>query len=246
MNSEQKDSPADFTRVGADVFISYSRKDMNFVRRLNEALERYQQKTWVDLEDIRPAEEWSKRIDVGIESANNFIFVISANSLASPECERELAHAVEHGKRIVPVVYGDVDPKKAPAALANLNLIFSRGKDDFENALKSVVQALTTDLLWVNEHTRLETRAVEWHARARKRSLLLTGDELQAAEVWLIRGDEKKPKPTQLQHEYIQASRRAADRSRQLTIAVLSAGLLVALCGLWSNATKRLPRRTSQ
>ena len=144
VNSEGKESAADFTGR-ADAFISYSRKDADFVQRLSEALDRRQQKVWVDLRDIRPAEDWSNRIDSGIENANNFIFVISANSMASPQCERELTHAINHGKRLVPVLHGDIDHKNIPASLASLNWIFAGEEDDFERALESVVQALTTD-----------------------------------------------------------------------------------------------------
>jgi hypothetical protein len=42
----------------ASVFISYSREDKDFVRRLDAALTKRDRETWVDLEDIRPTEEW--------------------------------------------------------------------------------------------------------------------------------------------------------------------------------------------
>ena len=41
-----------------EVFISYSRKDTEFVRRLDEALKSRGREAWVDWEDIRPTEEW--------------------------------------------------------------------------------------------------------------------------------------------------------------------------------------------
>ena len=57
----------------------------------------------------------------------------------------------------------------------------------------------------------------------------MTSDELQAAENWLDRGNEKQPRPTELQREYIRASRYASDRARKLTIMFLTFGLLLAL-----------------
>jgi len=42
----------------ADVFISYSRKDKDFVRRLDESLKSRGREAWVHWEDIRPTEEW--------------------------------------------------------------------------------------------------------------------------------------------------------------------------------------------
>jgi hypothetical protein len=52
----------------ADVFISYSRKDTDFVRRLHEALGERNRDTWVDWEDIPPTAEWLEEIYSAIES----------------------------------------------------------------------------------------------------------------------------------------------------------------------------------
>ncbi len=41
-----------------EVFISYSRKDKEFVRRLDEALRRRDREAWVDWAGISPAEKW--------------------------------------------------------------------------------------------------------------------------------------------------------------------------------------------
>ena len=46
----------------ADVFISYSRKDKEFVRSLHEALARHNRDTWVDWEDIPLTADWLKEI----------------------------------------------------------------------------------------------------------------------------------------------------------------------------------------
>jgi TIR domain len=52
------------------VFISYSRKDKEFVRRLHEALSRRGREAWVDWEDIRPTEEWMQPIYAAIKGDN--------------------------------------------------------------------------------------------------------------------------------------------------------------------------------
>jgi len=46
----------------ADIFISYSRKDKDFVHRLDESLKSRGREAWVDWEDIRPTEEWMQAI----------------------------------------------------------------------------------------------------------------------------------------------------------------------------------------
>jgi hypothetical protein len=46
----------------ADVFVSYSRKDMDFVRKLHDALAEHNWQAWVDWQDIPPSAEWLKEI----------------------------------------------------------------------------------------------------------------------------------------------------------------------------------------
>ena len=47
----------------ADLFISYSRKDGDFVRSLNDALAAVQREVWVDWEDIPASAEWLAEIE---------------------------------------------------------------------------------------------------------------------------------------------------------------------------------------
>ena len=104
-----------------DVFISYSRKDKEFVRRLHEALSQRDREAWVDWEDIQPTEEWMQAIYGAIEGADTFIFALTPDSLASITCGREIAHATAHNKRMVPIVVRDVKTDAVPEALAKLN-----------------------------------------------------------------------------------------------------------------------------
>jgi hypothetical protein len=77
----------------ADVFISYSRTDRDFVRNLHNGLAKLNRDTRVDWEDVPKAGEWRLEIYAGIESADNFVFVISPESVASETCQREIVHA---------------------------------------------------------------------------------------------------------------------------------------------------------
>ena len=76
-----------------DLFISYSRKDKEFVRRLDEALQTRGREAWVDWEGIRPTEEFMQAIYGAIEGADTFVFVLTPDSVASAVCAREIAHA---------------------------------------------------------------------------------------------------------------------------------------------------------
>ncbi|RMF76797.1 MAG: toll/interleukin-1 receptor domain-containing protein, partial [Chloroflexi bacterium] len=104
-----------------DVFISYSRHNEDFVRKLFNALldeGRDNKDIWVDWEDIPLTADWWEEIQRGIEGADTFVFVISPDSLQSPIVHMEINHARQYGKRIVPVVHQDAEVETALGALA--------------------------------------------------------------------------------------------------------------------------------
>ena len=214
-----------------EVFISYSRKNKDFVHRLDDALKSRGREAWVDWEDIRPTEEFMQAIYAAIEGADTFVFVLTPDSVASVPCGHEIAHAAANNKRMVPVVAQDVNADTVPEALAKLEWIFyCRAGDDFEKATDKLISALDTDLKWVHAHTDLLTEAIKWEANSKSTSLVLRGEPLKAAEQWLAQAPTKKePKPTALQTEYINASRKAATRRLQVTLGAVTLGFLVAI-----------------
>jgi CRISPR/Cas system CSM-associated protein Csm2 small subunit len=193
-----------------EVFISYSRKDKVFVRRLYEALKRRDREAWVDWEDIRPTEEFMQAIYAAIEGSDTFIFVLTPDSVTSVPCGHEIAHAAAHNKRMVPIIARDVNADTVPEALAKLNWIFCRQSDDFEKATDELISALDTDLKWVHAHTRLLVRAREWETKGKDKSYLLAGTDLDEAERWLANSGVRKPLTTPLQVAYVVASRQRA------------------------------------
>lgn len=118
------------------------------MRRLAQALTKRERETWVDLENIAPTAEWLAEVYSGIEGADAFIFVISPDSVTSEDCLRELAHAVEHNKMLIPIVRWEVDDEAVPEPLGSYNWVFFRQGDDFDESLQQLVDALDTDL-WI-------------------------------------------------------------------------------------------------
>ncbi|MGE5262757.1 MAG: TIR domain-containing protein [Acidobacteriota bacterium] len=212
-----------------DIFISYSRKDKGFVQRLHDALKGQGRKIWVDWNDIPPRADWDAEIKSNVQAADSFLFVLSPNSVASPECGKELDQAIKNNKRLVPVVWLDVDPKTVKAELAKLNWVYMRETDNFDEALTKLAAALDADLEWVHAHTRLLTRAVEWNNKKRDDSLVLRGRDLREAEEWQPKAANKEPKLTQVQGEYILASRKSATNRQRIIIAGVTIALFVAV-----------------
>lgn len=102
----------------SDVFISYSRLDRDFVGKLREALTDQKQEVWIDWESIPPSQAWWGEIQKGIARANNFVVVLSPNSMASPICQMEIEVARQLGKRIIPVLHLDYNRDDAIKAIA--------------------------------------------------------------------------------------------------------------------------------
>lgn len=67
----------------ADLFISYSRKNSDFVRRLHHALHAREREAWVDWEGIPFTADWMTEIRAAVESARAFTVVISSEGSAT-------------------------------------------------------------------------------------------------------------------------------------------------------------------
>jgi type II secretory pathway pseudopilin PulG len=89
------------------VFLSYSRKDAAFVRRLAADLEGADIDVWLDTEDLASADEdrWRRSIVQGIRQSAAIVVVLSPDSVLSGAVERELTIAAEATRRIIPIVH---------------------------------------------------------------------------------------------------------------------------------------------
>lgn len=197
----------------SQLFISYSRKDTEFSRRVTDQLIAENMDVWVDWQDIPPSVDWIKEIQTGIEEADIFLFLVSPDSIASQVCRDEVSHAVLNGKRIIPIVVRDVDPESVPPTISHLNWIFfSRLQDVFEESFGKILTAIRTDYDWAQSHKRLQMRALEWERGQHENSFLLRGKDLQDAEAQLAVNGAKDPKATDLQTVFVTTSRTAENR----------------------------------
>jgi WD40 repeat protein/tetratricopeptide (TPR) repeat protein len=217
-----------------NVLISYSRRQVKFVDRLQAALRGRCIDAKVDRSDIEKGERVWPRIKQLIIEADTIIFVLSPDSIISPFCLEEVEFAETLNKRFLPVVAVDVTGHKVPAALALLNFIFftadpgdDASTDGFDEALDELVHALKTDIDWIREHTRLGALAERWDGRNRRNDLVLRGAELAAAETWLTKRPKDAPPPSDLHQAFITESRQAASRRQRGWL--IGAGVVTAV-----------------
>jgi len=224
----------------ANVFISYSRIDIAFARRLFDALAAAGRHAWVDWEGIPPTAQWLQEIFTAIDGADTFVILLSPDSVASAVCAQEVAHAVQNRKRIIPIVCRDVTTAAVKAVeglapLAALNWIFMRATDSLDKAFTDITFALDTNLTYWHLSSRLLVRAKEWEAAKRNTNLALRGSELTEAETWLTEGADIEPRPSALQIAYITASRRGAtSRQRRLAGALITASTVFLVLSIIS------------
>ena len=79
--------------------------------------------------------------EIYIEAADTFLFVISSDSVTSEICTLEIEHAVKHNKRLVPVVWKEVEDNQVHSAMSTHNLVFLRQQDDFEANFELLIDA---------------------------------------------------------------------------------------------------------
>jgi hypothetical protein len=91
--------------MSKDIFISYSRRDQEFVTRLASDLDQHVTGVWFDQSAIRAGQRWHDEILQGIRECKAFILVLSPDAMQSRYVREELDTALELGKPIFPVIY---------------------------------------------------------------------------------------------------------------------------------------------
>jgi TIR domain len=181
-------APSSFTSgsVGSDisqratrVYISCAGQDPEFVRVLDSALRQHGLETSLSGVATPLASADLQQTFGAIEAADELLFIICPESVASEAWRVEIAHAVRQHKRLVPVLRTDVDPRDVPAELARLNWILFRATDSFESAFDTLLQGIAIDVDWLHVHTRLLTGALEWRSAGQHSTLLLAGADLR-------------------------------------------------------------------
>src|SRR6516165_8089166 len=204
---------ADDTKIARDklkVFISYSRRDAaDFADELVAGLELAGFAPFLDRHDIKPGEPWEDRLGGLIGQSDTVVFVITPEAVKSPRCTWEVERTLELSKRLLPVVHKAVPENEIPEKLRRLQSVRFDTSRALNRSIAELAKALRFDFDWIREHTRLGELAMRWSARKRPESLLLRGDDLDAANVWIAKRTEAAPAITEAQRTFIAASQDA-------------------------------------
>jgi len=148
--------------MAGDVFISYSRRDQEFVLRLVGDLEDRQAFTWIDRGNIGGGQRWRDAIERGIRDCRVFILVVSPDSMGSSNVAQELEFAFSLNKPVLPLIYRNT---RIPSALEDRlreyqYLQFDRG--GYASNLLDLIDALAQQGVRLDvDRARLERRRDE-------------------------------------------------------------------------------------
>lgn len=256
-----------------DIFVSYSRKDEAFGRKLHSRLTGMKRNVWMDWEDIPFSSDWWTEIKRGIETSDNFLIILTPDFVSSPVCMLEVDYARQNNKRILIISHnfkeassgnssillqrtkesdviqgllGDRDiviiSRENWRSIGHVHWLFFNDDKTFEVDFRNLIDTLDTDLEHVRSHTTLQVRALDWFENDRNWSFLLTGVQIDQAELWLKTAidEAKEPQPTALHSEFIKASRSQQDeqeqsvlkmqnRAKRLRQAAIIAGVIAAI-----------------
>ena len=126
------------------VFVSYSRRDADFVDQLDRRLTELGYEVWVDRDDIIGGGEdrWRRSIVRAIRDSDTMVLVLSPNGTTSENVERELSVAAHNDTRVIPVIHQPCElPDGFQYELAGLQYVdFSTL--EFDQALRVLVVQL--------------------------------------------------------------------------------------------------------
>ena len=170
------------------VFISYSQtdkaiKDSVYWRLLQAGIT-----VWTDTVDIQSGEDFEVAIQRGIEQADSVIYLISAASIQSDYCQKEIEVALKLNKRILPMLVEEIDASLIAETLRKIqfiNLADNTAAIDLEEDVSKLLRTLRREEAYYQQHKQLLVKALKWQRQKENPSLLLQRQALKKYLAWV-------------------------------------------------------------
>jgi hypothetical protein len=135
-----------------NLFVSYSRVDSEFALRLVRDLRTHDVEVWFDQTDIPPGANWDDEIERALDQAKIMIVILSEASGHSQNVKNEIAHALEQGKQVVPVL---LSKGAVPLRITRLQ------REDFSGDYRLALAKLTRRLQGESKTSSLQAITTE-------------------------------------------------------------------------------------
>lgn len=122
----------------AQVFISYSRKDLSFVEQLAADLKEAGFDVWYDLSNIRGGSHWTFEIEKALKNSQFAVFVLSPDSIVSEWVQREFLFANNRNMTIVPLMYRSCELSLSFLDLNYIDVQGSNYRQNFDEILEAL------------------------------------------------------------------------------------------------------------
>ena len=121
------------------IFISYSRRNLGFVRRLAGDLKDAGYDVWWDISDLRGGDDWVRIVPEAIDASEFFLVVLSPQSAVSEWVRREYTQALHRRKRIIPLMLARTT---MPFSMNTLNYIDFTAEEKYASSFNALLAAL--------------------------------------------------------------------------------------------------------
>src|SRR5258708_22143668 len=125
--------------MGHQVFLSYSHKDVDVMRRIRDDLRNAGLNVWVD-ENLTPGmPSWKSGIEIAIEDTATLAVLLSPDAKKSEWIEKELDYAQTYGILIIPVLVRGDERDAVPFDLIGTQRIDIR--TDYDTGIRQLIAA---------------------------------------------------------------------------------------------------------
>ncbi|WP_353063802.1 NB-ARC domain-containing protein [Tunturibacter psychrotolerans] len=174
------------------VFISYARKDgAALAQRLQSDLTKHGFDAWLDAQRIGGGAVWSMQIEREIDTRQVMIALLSPGSYSSEMCRAEQLLALDHGKRVIPVL--------AVTSSGRPVYLYARQYRDFTDEASYVVRLgelladIRTGATAILPDTYRKTRVTYLTVPPRAANYLERSEALHALRDALFAEDQRQP-----------------------------------------------------
>lgn len=117
------------------IFLSYGRETnvSRFVKDLKVKLLQHGVEVWLDVDSIKPGDNWRAAIGRGLDECSALVCVLTQKYVSSEYCQKELFAVQEEKKLVLPLLHEEIDWRRtsdasaAKYALSGINWVDTRG-----------------------------------------------------------------------------------------------------------------------
>jgi hypothetical protein len=117
------------------IFISYSSKDEDFVKRLYDKLRASGQPVWLNTESIPKGERWYDEMVKGLTETDLMILILSPDAIKSKWVQQEWKTFLETQKAVLPILCREA---RVPRKLMALEMIDAQDSNWYDKLLKAI------------------------------------------------------------------------------------------------------------